>query len=344
VRRAGATVGLTLVAAAILPGRAAAHAGLTAPAATTDLARIASVPPGLEATIVDGDQRLWLRVPPPRTVVVFGLAGEPYLRFSGAGVEVNVHARTYFLNRPRPLPVPGRLGPPEWRLVTSAHSTSWHEDRMHAAALAAHAPGNAFLGHWLVPLRVDGRAAAIRGGLWQGAPPSLLWFWPLVLLAACLPALLRLRDARWDGAAQLSLAALALSAATAARLGRELYGRPSVSAGQLTLVAATCAVAVALGVLFLNRDWRVVAAIAIGGLALYQGLALVGTLRHAYVLAVLPAWAERTATIASLASGIALLVVVVAGAPDPRITLAAPRGAGSRSGARHRRAERPRLR
>jgi hypothetical protein len=251
-------------------------------------------------------------VPPSLTVVVRGLRGEPYLRFSRAGVSVNTHSATWFLNRPRPLAVPARLGPARWQLLTSAHSTSWHEDRLHAAALAAHPAGNAYLGGWVVPLLVDGRPATVRGGLWQGARPSLLWFWPLALLAASLPALLRLRDVRWDPAAQWLLAAVALAAATGARLGRELYARPSISTGQLVLVGVTCAVAAGLAGLFLRRDWRVVAGVAIGVAGLYQGLALLGTLRNAFVLAAIPDWAERTATIVSLTAGVGLLVVVLA--------------------------------
>ncbi|MBV8257176.1 MAG: hypothetical protein JO073_05095 [Actinobacteria bacterium] len=311
MRRASAALVLSLLGAALLAGRASAHAGLTAPAATADLARVSSAPSGVEAKVVDGDQRLWLRVAPTLTVVVRGLRGEPYLRFSRAGVAVNVHSATWFLNRPVPQVVPPRLGAPAWQRLTSAHSTSWHEDRLHAAALAAHPAGNAYLGRWLVPLLVDGRPAAIRGGLWQGAAPSWLWFWPLALLAACVPALIALRQARWDGIAQRALAALALAAATTGRLGRELYGRPSVSAGQLVLVGATCAVAVVLALLFLQRDWRTAAGLAIGAAALYQGLALIGTLRNAFVLAVLPAWAERAATVASLTAGVGLLVVVL---------------------------------
>jgi hypothetical protein len=159
---------------------------------------------------------------------------------------------------------------------------------------------------------VDGRREAIAGGLWHAARPTLLWFWPLAALLACIPALLRLRDARWDVGAEWILAALALGAATAARLGRELYGRPTISPGQLALAGATCAVAAGLGALFLRRDWRTLAGVAIGIAAVYQGLALLGTLRNGYVLAAIPPWAERSATVASLAAGGALLIVAIA--------------------------------
>jgi len=317
VRRASALAVLALAGAGALPGHASAHTGVTAPAATSYFARALSAPPGLEAKAVDGDQRLWLRVPSRLTVIVIGLRGEPYLRFSSLGIDVNSSSATYFLNRVRPAPVPSVLSPhtpPTWRLLSSAHSTSWHEDRLHALALAAHPPGARALGHWVVPLLVDGKAASIGGTLVEAPRPSLLWFWPLVLLIACVPALLRLRDAGFEVAAGWALAALALGAATAGRLGRELYGRPTVSVGQVALAALTLAVAAGLAALWLRRDWRVVAGVVIGVVALYQGLALVGTLRNAYVLAVLPAAVERTAASVSLAAGIGLLVVIAGAA------------------------------
>jgi hypothetical protein len=316
VRRAGLALAAALAAAGLVPGNAAAHAGRTAPAATSYLARVTSAPAGIEATVVDGDQGLWLKAAPGRTVVVLGLRGEPYLRLSSRGVEVNTRSTTWYLNRARPLTPPTGLGPhttPAWKRISSGRSTSWHEDRLHALALAAHPSGNAMVGRWVVPVVVDGRRTAIAGTLRHAARPSLLWFWPLVLLAALLPSLLRLREARLEAQTGWTLAGLALAAACASRLGRELYGRPTVSVGQLALVGLTCAVTAGLVLLYLQREWRVLAGAAIGVLALYQGVALLATLRNGYVLAVLPAWAERAAAITSLTAGGALLVAVVAG-------------------------------
>jgi hypothetical protein len=310
-----AVVALGLAAAGLLPARAAAHAGRIAPAATSFLARVSSAPAGIDARVVDGDQRLWLRVSPQLTVLVLGLRGEPYLRFSSRGIEVNTRSATYYLNRARPLVPPAGLGPntsPHWKRISSGRSTSWHDDRLHALALAAHPSGNATLGRWVVPVVVDGQRTAVAGTLRHAARPSLLWFWPLLLAAALVPALLRLREARLEVPVGWALAALALAAATAARLGRELYGRPTVSAGQLALAGVTCAVALGLAVLCTRREWRVLAEVAIGALALYQGIALWATLRNGYVLAALPSSAERTAAALSLAAGAALLVAVLA--------------------------------
>lgn len=309
-----ATLALTgaLLAAGLLPATASAHVGRTPPAATRYLARITSIPAGLEARIVDGDQGIWLRADPSSTVVVSGLRGEPYLRFSPAGVAVNTRSATWFLNRVFPLVVPPgitRTTKPQWKPLTARHSWTWHEGRLHVPALAAHPAGNVYVGRWVVPLVVDGRAAAIRGGLWQSTPPSLLWFWPLLLVAACVPALWKLREAGLDVWVASVLAGLALVSATLARVGRELYGRPADSAWQLVLVGVSCLVALALGVLYTRPGWRAVGGLLIGAVAVYQGAVLVSTLRDGWVLAAIPAWIERGATAVSFASGAALILV-----------------------------------
>ena len=122
-----------------------------------------------------------------------------------------------------------------------------------------------------MPLVVDGRGTVMRGGLWQSAPASLLWFWPLLLLVACVPALLKLREARLETQVGAGLAGVAIVSATVARLGRELYGRPTVSSWQLVLVGTTCLIAVGLAVLYSRRDWRPVAGILIGIVAARPG-------------------------------------------------------------------------
>lgn len=303
--------------AGAFPGRAAAHAGVTAPAATLYRAEISTIPHGIQAKIVDGDQRLWLSVPPPLTATVIGLRGEPYLRVSSRGVEVNTNSATYFLNRARPVEPPefGARTAPDWRRISAGDSTSWHEDRLHGLALAAHPSGSLDLGQWIVPLVVNGRSSQITGTLWRARRPSLLWFWPLVLLAACVPALLRLPQAGLEAPAGWLLAGVALAASSVGRLGRELYGRPSISTGQLALVGLTCLVAVGLAVVWFRRDWRTVAGVMIGIVSVYQGLVLIETLRDPFVLAALPAWLERASASLAIASGAGLLFVVVLGVP-----------------------------
>jgi hypothetical protein len=312
VRSALVALATAVVAAGVLPATASAHVGRTPPASTDYLARISYLPPGLTAQIVDGDQAIWMRAKPSMTVIVTGLRGEPYLRFSPAGVAVNTRSATWFLDRVRPEAVPRQITsstPPQWRPLTSRHSWTWSDGRLHTPALSAHPAGNAYLGRWVIPLVVDGRGTAIRGGLWQAAPASLLWFWPLLLVVVCIPALLKLREARLETHVGAALAAVALVSSTLVRLGRELYGRPTVSSGQLVLVGVTCLIALALAALYSRRAWRPVAGILIGIAAVVQGLEVVSILRDGWVLTAIPAWLARTATGLSLASGAALIVV-----------------------------------
>jgi hypothetical protein len=88
----------TLSALAALPAAAGAH-GPIAPIASSYLAKPGQVPPGFDAKTVDGDQRMWLRVPSTQTVVVLDYRGAPYLRFSPSGVEVNHNSEMYYLNQ-----------------------------------------------------------------------------------------------------------------------------------------------------------------------------------------------------------------------------------------------------
>jgi hypothetical protein len=320
VHRVAFALATALLAAALLPATASAHVGRTPPAATDYLARISSLPSGLEARIVDGDQAIWMRAKSSLTVIVTGLRGEPYLRFSSAGVAVNTRSATWFLNRVYPQVVPRSVTAttsPQWKTLTSRHSWTWHDGRLHTPALSAHPSGNTFVGRWVVPLVIDGRGTSIRGGLWQSAPASLLWFWPLLVLAACIPALLKLREAQLETQVAAALAVVALVAATVARLGRELYGRPTVSAWQLVLVGSTCLLAVALLALYSRPVWRPIGAILIGIAAAAQGLELVSTFRDGWVLAAIPAWLERSAAGLSLAAGVALVLVSLSlGIPD----------------------------
>jgi hypothetical protein len=93
-------LGVALATVGAFPGSASAH-GPVAPVALDYLARVASLPAGLDAKVVDGDQRMWLQVPAAQTVLVLDYAGAPYLRFSRAGIEVNQNSAMYYLNQRR---------------------------------------------------------------------------------------------------------------------------------------------------------------------------------------------------------------------------------------------------
>ena len=291
---------------------AEAH-GPVAPIATTYLARVARLPAGLQALVIDGDQRLWLRASPSEMVVVLDYRGAPYLRFSRSGVDVNQNSAMYYLNQtPIAETPPSNLStttPPDWQRVSGAHDYGWHDGRLHALATVALSPGASYVGRWRIPVLVDGRLGSISGGLWHADAPSIVWFWPIVVLLACVLAARRVRRNALDALVARVLAMAALIAIAIAGVGRELHGRPSVSASQL----ATFAVIVAFVAWGLRRAllkrlgyfWL----FAVSFVAIWEGVELIPTLVNGFVLAAMPAFMARTAAVICLGSGAGLLLL-----------------------------------
>lgn len=301
VAAACAVCAATLVFLA-LPATASADAD-AAPVATDHVARVGSVPPGIDVKVVDGDQELWMSVDPRMTVVVLGLRGEPFLRFTAAGVQKNMHAN----------------GPALWRSVSAGHTYLWHDNRLQGSAST-----------WAVPLLVNGARAHLGGEVLHRPSPTRLWLWPLVVAIVCSAAVVRLGCDVARPVARV-LAAIALPAIVAGRLGRELYGHPELSAWQIADVAITCGLAAVLAYGLIRRRHVQLATLATGAWALYEGAFLLPALTNGYVLAALPATVERLAAAACLALGAAILLASVVfelpALPRPRIP---PAGADGR--------------
>ncbi len=309
-----------LLAAATAPAPAFAH-GPVAPLASSYLARINAVPSGLEAKVVDADQRMWLRVPAGETVVVLDYGGAPYLRFSPRGVQMNRNSAMYYLNQtPIAQAPPSGLRattPPSWQQASRANQYGWHDGRLHALATIARAPGVAFIGHWRVPLLVGGHPSAISGGLWHSPNPSLVWFWPIMVLLSCVLAARRLRRPELDGRVARVLAIAALLAFATAAVGRQLHGRPAGSALELVELALMLAfVAWGLRRVLWQRPGYL-SYFVISFAALWQGLELIPTLTHGYVLIAVPAFAARACAVVCLGCGAGLLLLVLRLAERP---------------------------
>ena len=318
VRWAGA-LGV-IVAALGLPAAAAAH-GPVDPAASSYLARVSQVPAGVTAKVIDGDQRLWLRVDPRRTVEVRDYQGAPYLRFTARGVQVNTASALFYLNQVPAQTPPLRTGPgvaPRWSSVSSGHTYGWHDGRLHALATTALAPGARYLGRWQVPLRVDGAPAAIAGGLYYRPSPSIVWFWPILVALACVLAARRLRRPELDERVARALAVIALAGFVVAVIGQQLHGRPSVSVGQGVVLAVALAFAAwaAWRLVIRRHGWFTFFVIA--AVAIWEGASLIAVLLDGYVLIALPPVLARVAVVACLSAGVALLPLVFALAERPR--------------------------
>jgi hypothetical protein len=310
-------IGLLLVGVAAIALSVAAPAsahGPVDPIASSYLARVGSAPAGVDAKVVDGDQRMWLRVARGITVTVLDYRGAPYLRFAPSGVAVNESSAMYYLNQtPVALTPPADLGPstpPHWHPLESGNTYTWHDGRLHALASVALAPGASFVGRWRVPLVVDGRPAVITGGLWHAEDPSIVWFWPIAVLIACVLAGWRLRRPRLDRLLARVLGVTAVLALSVAVAVRALHGRPAVSVFEmieLALVLAFAAWAL-FRLLFVRHGYFTYFVIAL--VALWQGAELIPTLLYGFVLAAGPAWLARTAAVVCLGTAAALLLMV----------------------------------
>jgi hypothetical protein len=302
------TIALAVLGTVVaFPSAAAAH-GPVSPVASSYLARVRSVPTGLTVKVVDADQQMWMRT--ERTVVVLDYQGAPYLRFTRAGVSVNSHSAMYYLNHnPAELPPSGlsRSTPPDWRQASRSHDYLWHDGRLHALASVATSLRTSFVGTWRIPLVVDGRPTAISGGLWHARDPSLVWFWPIVVVLVCVLAAVRVRKASLDRLLGWTLGLGALAGIGVGGIGRELYGRPTVGAFQLVVV----------GALIVFMAWALRGTTG-GGffpllvtafVALWIGGLLIPTLLHGYVLTAVPAFWSRLACVACLASGPGLILL-----------------------------------
>jgi hypothetical protein len=302
---------LALLGALVLfPGAASAH-GPVAPVASSYLAEVRSVPAGVDAKIVDGDQRLWLSVKGSATVVVLDYQGAPYLRFAPAGVSVNRHSAMYYLNQtPSRTPPPdlNRSTPPDWQPASRANDYLWHDGRLHALASVATVPGASFVGTWRIPVLVDRQPSAISGTLRHADDPSIVWFWPILVVLSCLLAAVRLRDSALERRLARVFGIAGVAALAVGGIGRELYGRPNVDAFQLAVVGV-----LAVFVLWaLPGAWRAryFALLLVAFVALWIGGLLVPTLLHGFVLTAIPAFLTRVAAVGCLTAGPALIVLV----------------------------------
>lgn len=312
---------------AMLPAAAAAH-GLSTPNASSYLAKVGSAPTGVQARVVDGDLRMWMRVKPSVTLEVLDYTGAPYLRFSRPGVEVNENAVAYYLNHTpveAPPPALSAKTPPHWQKLSNGHEYSWHDGRLSALASTVLAPGVSYVGKWSISVRREGRLTSISGGIWHRPDPPIAWFWPVIVLFACVLAAWRLRRPQLDLSLSRALAVAVLAAIAIGTLGRQLQGRPTITAWQIgPLIPILLALAVAVAWTVWGRPgcfFLFVVCVA----SLWEDFELIPTLVHGYVLMAMPAFLIRLAAVVCLGAGAGLFLLVVRMADLPEGTLTAPR-------------------
>jgi hypothetical protein len=194
VRRAFVTA---LVLAAILAPAADAHFGTAKLGYRSTITKVDPKMPGLRFKILSGDDQIWLDNGSGKTVIIKGYSGEPYLRFSPAGIFVNVNSPASFLNQDRygNVQVPKSATPdatPEWQKLAGGDIWAWHDHRIHFMSptpppqikTAPRKPHHVL--DWKVPATENGKKFFIAGSLDYKPPPKKDFPWGLVISLAAL--------------------------------------------------------------------------------------------------------------------------------------------------------------
>lgn len=303
-----AVVLVAATAALAVPAVASAHVGKTPPVATDFRARITHPVPGIETTVVDGDQTLWLDAG-AHAVTIEGIQSEPLLRFGRRGVWLNLRsltAQTDQIDRYDLRPDPNPHAPPLWHELSGGHIYEWHDHRLHILEPVARGRSTAAtLGTWTIPLLVDGRRTMLAGVLDYQPPPSMLLWIGVTLLLAAGGALAAWRSRRLT----IRLALGTIPVVWALRISRELYGRPTVGAVGWLEVALTSLVGLAFlyGLLRAEHEVRVFVAFLAAFGSLYQGLTMHTILTRATALTLLPTDAARVGVLLTFSLGAATL-------------------------------------
>lgn len=311
--RIGVLAGVVMAAGVWLPASACAH-GAIDPVASSYRAIPKFVPAGLRAKVVDGDSRLWLQVPSGESVVVLDYDGARYLRFDNGRVWANQNSQMYYFNETPPQTPPlslRRTTAAKWVPVGGGNSYEWHDGRLQALAVESVAPGASYVGVWRIPLLVNGRHTVVSGTLRYRGAPSIVWFWPIVILVLCMLAAWRLQDARVDAAVGRAVAILALIGILLAAIGRGFHGRPGISGfGVFECAVVLCLAGWAASGIARRRSLALTLSL-IAVVGFWEGLTLLPTLLHGYVLLAVPPLVGRIATVLCIGGAIAVLLPAV---------------------------------
>jgi hypothetical protein len=300
------------------PASASAHLG-SGTLSTDFEARVDGLRPataGLAARVLDGDQRLELRVGGSRVVIVLGYIGEPFLRFSPRGVEANLASPTASATRVIKAADAVFSSGVTWRRVTGGHTLAWHENRLRPAPIvhdSATRPHK--VATWSIPLLVDGRGTSLTGSEWHAAGPSP-WPWLgggalLIGLAGLLARRARPRTRRRIAVGVLPVAVGGLLAAWC---GTFLAGKVTLPTLLFTLVfAGVTGLFLLAGVASARGTAQLGVMALIGAFTAALALPQIVVFGHGFVLSALPALAARLAAAGALVGGVAVAALCMPG-------------------------------
>lgn len=140
--------------------------------------------PGLSAEVLGGDERIevtWMGQPP---LTVIGTEGEPMLRLSSAGIELNELSPSAYLSGDRyaQVPLPAETdpaAPPRWRRLDSPGPFAWYDHRIHLLdgerpEIVGDGTEPVTIFHWKVPVLLGDRPVSVVGALdWVPDPGAI---------------------------------------------------------------------------------------------------------------------------------------------------------------------------
>jgi hypothetical protein len=268
---------------------------------------------GVSAQVLGGDLELRLSVARPRVVIVLGVLGEPFLRFSPRGVEANRASPTASSAGVIRRDDATRTGHTVWTVVSAGSGFTWHENRLRPLTVRGSVPASRPVAGWRIPMIVDGRRVALTGAEWFRSAPSIVpWVAAGLLLLAAAAAVAYARRDRVLQPAALAAMVSAAAAWTAGWDGILLEGRPSTPAVVLAVVwpvvsAGLIAAVASVG----GGNARMVSWAIVGALAATFSVPELPAFTGGFVLSALGATWARVAILASFAGGTAVVILCV---------------------------------
>ncbi len=149
--------------------------------------RVTAIKPpvrGLRARIVGNQEKLEVTWTGEPALVVMGTQGEPMVRMSARGIDINERSPSAYLSAERyarvTLPVAADpRAPPRWRRIESPGSMSWYDHRAQwmrteRPEIVGEGDRPVTIFHWRVPARLGERRIVIEGALdWVPDPSAI---------------------------------------------------------------------------------------------------------------------------------------------------------------------------
>lgn len=259
--------------------------------------------PGVTVRILDGDRSLQVGVRHAR-LVILGDLGEQMLRIDDRGTFVNEGSVTAQAAR---LTHTGN----GWRRIGGS-TFAWHDHRLAPPPYDGGQTGT--VAHFRVPATLDGAHVVVGGAFVRYRRPSP-WAW---LVGGAFVAAAAIAAARFRPQLRLRIAAgLAVLAGAAALTAFVTFGIADAPTGQAAWtqlgLGVALAAAVAVGLIRLGGERRLLLAGLVGAAAAVGSLGTLGVFQHGVVVSVLPATVSRSVCLLALATGVACAVTVFAG-------------------------------